>query len=223
MRVLIFGGTSPTGQESVHAFFKAYPGSTAVIYARTPSKLDKSIASHPAITVVQGQLAEIDKLETCFNEPIDAVVSTLGPSTFRFPGTPIADFYRSLIPLLAKHNVKRLITLTTPSFEDPRDKFSLGFWLLVGIVRFLVPAAYREVRAMAQVVIDEGNKYQIDWTIGRVAILTDKPKSVWKEVKAGYVGDGKTSIFIARNAIGEWWISQIESKEWVGKVPYVSN
>ncbi|KAH8830159.1 NAD(P)-binding protein [Flagelloscypha sp. PMI_526] len=224
MRVLILGSTSPTGHHIITKYFEKYPQGTAVLYARTPSKLPSSISSNPSVTVVEGQLVDLNKLETCFQgETVDTVLSTLGPTAFRFKGTPIADFYQTLIRTMSKNGCKRLIVLSTPSFPDPHDKFKLGAWLMILLVRAVAGNAYREMRAIPSAVQKEGDANGIDWTVGRVLLLTNKSSVQYKHIVSGYVGDGKTSMFISREAIAEWWIGQVESNEWAGKHPYISN
>ena len=83
VHVVILGGTGPTGLLVIKRFFQKYPDGTAVLYARNPSKFPESITSNPAITVVKGELTDVETLSSTFvgSAHVDAVyVDTLKTS-----------------------------------------------------------------------------------------------------------------------------------------------
>lgn len=222
MRVLILGGTGPTGILVIRRFLETYTDGTLVVYVRNPSKLPEDISSNPAVAVVKGELTDKETLTSAFESggQVDAVLSALGP-LWGHPATkPLSAAYSLLIPIMGAHSCKRLIALSTVSVEDKQDKFSIANGLLVGAVWVIQRNAYRDILEYAKVISTEGEKHGVDWTLVRVPNLNDKPN---QKVVAGYVGDGKTTIFLSRHAIAEFYVREIESKEWANKAPTISS
>lgn len=222
MRVIVLGATGPTGILVVREFLRVYPEGSAVLYVRNPSKIPQDISSNAKVSVVKGELTDKEALTSAFESggQVDAVLSALGP-LWGHPATkPLSNAYGLLIPIMAAHNSKRLIALSTVSVEDKKDKWSFLNALLVGIVWLIQRNAYRDIVEYAKVISSEGDKHGVDYTIVRVPNLNDKPG---QKVIAGYVGDGKTSIFLSRHAIAEFYVREIEGKDWVGKTPAISS
>ncbi|KAI0073188.1 NAD(P)-binding protein [Panus rudis PR-1116 ss-1] len=222
MRVLVLGATGPSGIDTVREFFKVYPSGSVVIYARNPSKLPVDISSNPAVTVVIGQLTDTEALSRAFSSggQVNAVLSTLGAALRPERDDIITQAYRTLMPIMEKHNCKRLIVLSTISVTIEQDHFSLLAWLSVLLIRLVMPKAYRDVNSWSRLLRDEGHKYGIDWTAVRVPWLHNKPG---QKVKAGYVGDGTVGVTLSRLALAEFFVAQIEGKEWVGKMLAISS
>jgi len=217
MRILILGGTGASGLQLIYKSLEVYPQATVVVYARSPQKLPDDIAHHASVVVVKGTLEELDKVEEAL-EGVDAVVSALGPWLGHPSGNPIATFYGHLIDLLHKHSIKRFLPLATPSHRDPSDKRT-AFWetTILGI-RATAWNAYAEIVAIGEVVTQKGA--DLDWTIVRVPFLTNGDTEA---TIAGYVGDGKTGIRLARKAYAAFCIAEIEKREWVQKAPFVTD
>jgi len=225
MRVIVLGATGPSGILVVKEYFKVYPAGTVVIYARSPSKLPADIAANPAVTIVKGELTDEAALTSAFEadehgRAVDAVLSTVGPA-MGHPGTlPLTAAHRTIISVMAAQGCKRLITLSTSSAEDERDRFSLVVAILVFIVWVIQRNAYNDIVAYSKVVAEECTKHGIDWTLVRVPNLNSKPN---QKVVAGYLGDGKTGVFLSRHAIAEFYVREIEGKEWACKSPALSS
>ncbi|KAJ7736763.1 hypothetical protein DFH07DRAFT_753286 [Mycena maculata] len=221
MRVIVLGATGSSGILVVKEYLKVYPTGTVVIYARNPSKVPADIAASPAVTVVKGELTDATVLTSAFEAgKVDAVLSTVGP-TLGHPSTlPLTAAHKTIISVMAAQDCKRLITLSTSSVEDPRDKFSLAAAILVFIVWVIQRNAYNDIIAYSKLVEEECNKHGIDWTVVRVPNLNTKPN---QKVIAGYLGDGKTGVFPSRHAIAEFYVREIEGKEWSCKAPALSS
>jgi len=118
MRVLIVGATGPCGilliQESL------VRGHHVVIYARSPGKLPEEIVAHERVTIITGQLGDLEPLTRAL-QGVDAVLSALGPRVTNGPfhgsDTPIAKGYHALLQAMEAAQCKRLIALGTTSIS----------------------------------------------------------------------------------------------------------
>ncbi|KZT67621.1 hypothetical protein DAEQUDRAFT_657768, partial [Daedalea quercina L-15889] len=170
--LLILGGTGPTGLKIVEEALVA--SHVLIIYARSPKKIPDAIVNDPAVTVIEGQLTDAERLTEAM-QGVDAVLSALGPSVksgpFHPSGTPLAHAYSLVVEAMKKQNVSRLIALGTPSMKDEHDQFSIIFSALVSGIDLFAHNAYKDVVAIAEVIKSEGAELQ--WTIARVPLLTD--------------------------------------------------
>ncbi|KDR84384.1 hypothetical protein GALMADRAFT_54429 [Galerina marginata CBS 339.88] len=229
MQFLILGGTGPSGILLIRNALSspAYPESSVVVYARTPSKLPADLTNHPRLSIIQGTLEDLDTAETAV-QGADVVLSALGPpvtvGAVRYPaGCPIATFYEKLVGMMRRHGVRRFVLLGTASIEDERDRFSLAFKGMVAGVRVGAPNAYKDVVAMGEVVRASGGgegEWDLDWTIVRVPFLTSGDS---EGVVAGYIGDGRTGVRLARKAFAAFVLGEVEKREWVRKAPLISD
>ncbi|CAA7261820.1 unnamed protein product [Cyclocybe aegerita] len=217
MRLLILGGTGPSGIALIRKALEVYPDGTVVAYARSPEKIPEDLQNNASVVIVKGTLEELDLVEQAL-EGVDVVVSALGPLTNQPTGNPIATFYGHLIDLLYKHKITRFLPLATASHPDPHDKTSWKYTALIAGVRTFARNAYSEIRAIGQVVTTKGK--DLEYTIVRVPILTNAET---EGVAAGYVGDGEIGVFLARKAYAAFCIAEIEKKEWVKTAPLISN
>ena len=217
MRILVFGATGLTGILLVRQVLQTYQECTVILYVRSPGKIPEDLRADKSIIVIEGQLDDLDALSKAM-EGVDAVLSTLGPSVKNGPfhpsNTPLANAYVHIIDLMHQHRVNRLICLGTASITDPADKFNLAFSILVNGVKTLARNAYNDVVAIGSNVRSLGA--DLEWTIVRVPILTDKET---KEVIAGYVGDGTTNTFLSRMGYASFVVGELEKREWIQKAP----
>lgn len=219
MRILVLGATGPTGILFICEALAAPHHHSLVLYVRSPEKLPEDISTHPAVTVVKGDLNDLHAISNAL-DGVQAVISALGPSVksgpFHPSGTPLAHGYSHVIAAMLAHNVTRLIALGTASIKDPNDKFNYQFWILVNAVATFARNAYKDVVAIGETIRGEGA--ELEWTIARVPVLTDKES---KEVVAGYVGDGKTKTTLSRAAFAAFVIDELDKNEWIKKAPLV--
>ena len=218
MRFLILGATGPSGILIIRKTLELYPESSIVIFARSPDKVPEDIAHQSSVTLIKGELTDLDALSTAV-QGVDVVLSALGPLVGGHPpGNIIATFYGHLIDLMTEHNIKRIILLGTGSISDPKDKFSLTLKLLIAIVRFTSYNAYSDMVAIGEVIRTKGDA--LDWTIARVPVLTNNES---EEVVAGHVGDGITGFTLSRKAFAAFVVHEVENMEWIKEAPFISS
>ncbi|KAJ7901528.1 hypothetical protein B0H13DRAFT_2027901 [Mycena leptocephala] len=214
MRVIVLGATGPSGILVVKEYLKVYPEGTVIIYARNPSKLPADLISNPAVTVAA--------LTSAFEAggKVDAVLSTVGPGMGHPSTLPLTAAYKEIISVMATQGCKRLIALSTLSAEDSRDQFSLIASILVFIVWVIQRSAWRDIIAYSKLIAEECDKHDIEWTLVRVPGLHTKPN---QKAVAGIWGDGKTGVLLSRHVIAEFYVREIEGKEWARKAPALSS
>ena len=219
MRLLILGGTGPSGLQIIHQALAL--DHTLVVYVRSPQKLPESVTSSPSVTVVVGGLSDAEKLSAAL-EGVHAVLSALGPAVKSGPfhpgNTPLANAYALLLDLMRQRDVKRLIALGTASMTDEHDKFSLEFAVLVTGVAVFAHNAYKDVVAIGKNI--RAADRDVMWTIARVPLLTEKEDTA---VLAGYIGDGKTRTRLSRAAFAAFVLQELEENKWCRQAPLISS
>lgn len=222
MHILVLGGTGAMGLLIIQELLAAPASHTLVVYARSPNKLSDEISSHERVKVIKGELTERESLSAAL-EGVHAVVSTLGPTVSNGPfhpaGTPLAKAYALLIELMKEKNITRIIALGTASIKDPNDKSSIKFWALVKGVATFARHAYEDIVAIGETVRGaEGLVY----TLGRVPLLSSGETEKDRKYVAGYIGDGKTGVWLPRLAFAVFITEELEKNEWVKKSPLVT-
>lgn len=83
--ILLFGGTGICGQIFTRAALQA--GYKLTLYVRTPSKLSADLTDHENITIIQGELNDVQGLQTAADCGADIFISLAGPTLGRREGT----------------------------------------------------------------------------------------------------------------------------------------
>ena len=217
MHVLILGATGGCGILLVKRALEA--SHTVVILARSPEKLPQEIRDDSRVKIIKSELNDEAALSGAM-ENVDAVLSALGPQSLSgaYPsGEPLARAYSLIIKVMLAHSVKRLIALGTCSITDPHDKPGLKWKLIIGGIKTLAPAVYREIVAIGNVIRTEGDA--LDWTIVRVPFLTNSSN---QNVICGYPGDGKTGYTVSRAGFASFVLQELARNEWVKMAPLIS-
>jgi len=219
MRFLILGGTGPVGIEVIRRALQVHPTCSIVLYVRSPDKVPSDVTKHPSVTIIHGELSDREGLARAM-EGVDVVVSSLGPSVCKGPfhpaDTPLAKGYANVMDAMEAKGVRRLICLGTASIVDPWDKSNLAFSVLIKGVSTLARNAYNDVVAIGETV--RKRSANLEWTIVRVPVLTDKETT---DVFAGFVGDGKTNTFLSRKGFAAFVIDEIGNRRWIRKAPLI--
>jgi len=176
MKILILGATGRTGKQ----FAQLAAASNHQVSAIVRNKGKASLAD---VNYVEGSLAD----ETLLNElmtGIDAVVVALNinrTSDNPFakivsPLTLISDSVKTLIPVMEQHGVKRLITVSASGVGDSWNNMPLVARLLIRNSN--IWRAYEDHDRQEQVV----RHSQLDWTIVRPVMLTEKDQDTYTAV-----------------------------------------
>ena len=209
-KINVFGATGGTGKQVVEQALAS--GYEVVAYARNPSKLS---ITNEHLLIVQGELSDAASIENAV-AVADAVISTLGPRGGS-KNKPLTYGMQNIIAAMKKQGVHRLIITSTISAKDPNDKPEFRARFLVGLVKRTMNDAYEEIVSVAEAV----RASDLDWTIVRLTMLNNKPKS--GKVRAGYLGRGEVGSGISRADIADFMLSQIEDVKYVRQAPAISN
>ncbi|KAJ3329647.1 hypothetical protein HDU93_000841 [Gonapodya sp. JEL0774] len=223
--VLVLGGTGLTGRLIIDTFLAK--GHTVVAYSRNVSKYPSELTStYPQTFVpVQGSIDNVEELKSAMTvRPVSIVVSCMGPVDVigHKVGSISSNYKTAIASAMNSAGVKRIYALSTISYLDPADSFSLSRNLLVGLVTLLTPTGKAEMIEIAKVFNETDAYSNVDWTVFRVGILTNAAPT---KVVAGPIGAPGSSSSITRSSIAQWLLEQVESgsTEWVKKNPYISN
>lgn len=148
----------------------------------------------------------------------DVVIETVGC---------VSEGTKLIIQAMKKFNVKRLIVVSTSNARDGKDLPDKKFALLLGMTRGalkllgLFNRQYRnavyELRKIAGMVRNS----DLDWTLVRVAGLTNKAKS--NDVKSGYLGQGIISFSTSRADMADFLLQQVTDKTYIRQAPAISS
>ncbi|MGA9349425.1 MAG: SDR family oxidoreductase [Anaerolineae bacterium] len=210
MRLTIFGATGATGKHLTEQALAA--GNQVVAYARNPSKLN---IRQELLTIVQGELDDQAMIERAVSGA-DAVISVLGPRGGS-KNKPITRGMQNIIAAMKKQGVRRLIISSTLSAKDLNDLPEFRAKALVTLVRLMMHAAYEEIVNVAETV----RASDLDWTIVRLTLLNDNPKS--GKVKVGYLGRGEVGTWISRADIADFMLKQVQDTKYLRQAPAISN
>ena len=210
MKLAIFGATGETGKQLVRQALEK--GNEVIAYIRNPSKLN---IEHECLTVIHGELNEKTKIESAISG-VDAVLSVLGPRGGS-KSKPITQGMQNIILSMEKHNIRRLIISSTLSLSDPEDLPDFKARVLVNLVKLIIRSAYEEIINVGKVVQDS----KLDWTIIRLSLLNNNPKS--GKVKVGYLGKKEVGLKISRADIADFMLKQVQDTTYIRKAPVISN
>ncbi|EME39734.1 NAD(P) binding domain-containing protein [Dothistroma septosporum NZE10] len=221
MHFLILGASGRTGQLTTAEALVQGHAVTALV------RNSDSIAQQQGLTIVPGSSLNGDDLEKAFsNQPIDATIITLAvqresDNPFAKRTSPqylIRDTIHTLLPVMRKHSVNRLVIL---SASGVGSSFAQSAWPLRMMFRHTnLSYAYedhdavdREVRELADV----------EWTMFRPCMLKDGKALPIKE----YGEDGKgLSMFagVTRASVAEALVSgAADERRWRHQAVVIAN
>ena len=146
----------------------------------------------------------------------DAVLSAIGPRGGS-RNKPVTEGVQNIIAAMKKQGVRRLIITSTLSAKDPNDKRDFKTNALVNFVKLAMNDAYEDIVSEAEAVRNS----DLDWTIVRLAMLNNGPKS--GKVKAGYVGSGRVGTRISRADVADFILKNVRNAEYFRRLPAISN
>jgi putative NADH-flavin reductase len=125
LKIVVFGGTGGTGKNVLASALAA--GHDVVAVARRPEALE---TKHEKLTVVKGDVLDVASIEAAI-AGAGAVISTVGPSSMRNPGTLLTDAAKNLVDACSKAGVRVLVWESGVIASDASEqglfaKFALG-------------------------------------------------------------------------------------------------
>lgn len=160
-KILVLGSAGRVGRPLLQQALRAGFAVTALV--RDAGRL--ADVSHDQLRVVEGDASVVDDLEKAFSERPDAVLSTLG-LFIRSPATPMTDITCKLIAAMQKHEVSRIVVMSSLGVGESRKWGGL-------VEQFVVRVVLRHVlndKALQEQVIRESG---LDWTILRPPRILD--------------------------------------------------
>lgn len=210
----LFGATGRTGRHVLDQALVA--GWHVQALVRRP----ETLAAHPLLTVVRGDLADEDARSRA--DAVDrvvagatAVVTVIG----HVKGSP-DDLQTSattaIVGAMRDHGVRRIVSLSGGGVRYPeRDRPKVADRLIRGLLTVLQPTVLRDAEQHVEVLRGSG----LDWTVVRGPVLTDGPRT--GSYRVGWVGvDASTKI--SRADLAEHLLAEVGDDRRVGQLPFVS-
>ena len=210
MKIAIFGATGETGRQLVEQSLTA--GHEVAVYVRDQSKLG---INNEHLTVIEDELTDEQLIESAVTGA-NAVISALGPRGGS-KNKPITQGMQNIITAMKKQNVRRLVITSTLSAKDPNDPLNFRAKAMVNLVKVMMRDTYEEIVSTAETV----RSSDLDWTIVRLTMLNNNPKS--GKVKVGYVGKGEVGLWISRADLAEFLLRQVQDTKYLRQAPAISN
>ena len=207
--IALFGASGKTGQ---HVLAQA-PGQGHRVKAlvRTPAKL---APAGDALEVIQGDVLDAAAVRRAV-QGCDVVVSVFG----QVKGSPKmvqTDGTRNIVAAMQSLGVPKIISLSGGGLPDPHDQPKLADKLIRGVMQLLVPHVLADAAGHATVLRASG----LDWRVVRAPRLTDAPAT--GRYRVGWVGVN-ASTTLGRADLATFLLTQLDSPEFAGQMPFVSN
>lgn len=209
MRLTIFGATGRTG---IHLLEQALAaGHEVKVLVRDPSKV-KSQNTH--LKVLAGNVQNAAQVEQAIADS-ECVVSVLG-KTENKPTDEISTGTDNILAAMKKQGVRRLVISAGAGVGDPNDSPAPFNLFMNFLLKIFARYIYED---MAQTVA-KVRASNLDWTIVRVPMLTDAPRT--GKIQIGYVGKGMGAR-ISRADMADFILRQVNDNTYLRKAPAISN
>lgn len=207
--IALFGASGQTGQQFLAQALQQ--GHRVRALVRTPAKL---APAGPALEIIQGDVLDAVAVRRTM-QGCDVVVSVFG-QVKGSPKTVQTDGTRHIVEAMQAVGVRKIISLSGGGLPDPHDRPKLADHLIRGIMRLLVPQVLADAAGHAAVLRASG----LDWQVVRAPRLTTAPYT--GRYRVGWVGVN-ASTSLGRADLAEFLLKQIDSAEFTGQMPFVSN
>jgi putative NADH-flavin reductase len=204
MKVVVFGATGRTGHHLVRVALSRRHQVTAFVRDRSHLLMDYS-----RLRLVEGDVLDPKAVDRALRGQ-EAVLCALaappgGPDTVLSKGT------RNILDAMRRHRVRRLVCLSEAGV--------LGGDSASRLPRFRIPFfrkdPFADLRRQLLEIVDSG----LDWIIVRPPKLTDEPLTGRYEISL----NRPKHASITRLDLAIFMINQLRNKEFVRKMPAVSN
>lgn len=209
MKITIFGGTGRTGAYLVREALDK--GFDVNVLARDPAKI---MLTNSRLAIIKGDITDANAVASAIGGT-GAVMSVLGPTDNK-PTFAVSRGMENILVAMKSEKVSRLVMTAGAGVGDPEDspKFMNLF------MNFLLKLMAKNVLADMSKAVEIVRSSDLDWTVVRLPMLTDDPKT--GSVKVAYVGKGMGAR-IARADIAPFILDQISNKTYIHKSPAISN
>jgi putative NADH-flavin reductase len=206
--IALFGATGKTGRRVLTRALKA--GHDIRVLVRDPAKLG---VVDPRITVIAGDVLDAAAVSTTI-EASDVVLALFG----QVKGSPRslqADGTRNIIAAMKQQGVSRLITLSGGGLRADEDRPKLADRIIRMLLKALAGHVLADAEEHLQLLRDSG----LDWTVVRGPMLTEA--SGRGTYRVGWVGVN-AGIRISREDLADFILTQIEDRQFIRRLPFVS-
>nr|WP_082409509.1 NAD(P)H-binding protein [Salimicrobium jeotgali] len=210
VKIAVFGGTGSTGLRLIDKLLGR--GHEVYAYARSPEKLYPM--EHDRLAIVEGTLDEREKIKETV-DGMDAVISLLGPSG-RVKRQRLSEGVINIVETMGETGTKRFVGITTGIVKDPNDEKDYRRNAIASALRLGFANNQREIERMATAI----RSTDLDWTLVRAGILTDKAE---KPLKIGYLGKHEVGMSVSRASVAQFLADLAETNDYVRESPVVSN
>ncbi len=209
MRLTIFGATGRTGGHLLEQALAA--GQEVTVLVRDPFKVKLQNA---LLKVLVGNVQNAVQVEQAVAGS-ECVLSVLGPTENK-PTYAISNGTDNILIAMKKQGARRLIISTGAGVEDPNDSPALFNLFINFLLKILSRYVYEDmVQTVAKVRASD-----LDWTVVRVPMLTDDPRT--GKIQVGYVGKGMGAR-ISRADMADFILRQVNDNTYLRKAPAISN
>ncbi|MFD4695816.1 NAD(P)-dependent oxidoreductase [Streptomyces sp. NPDC058463] len=203
MRIAVFGANGPTGRHLTEQALAI--GHEVVAVTRRPG----SLRTRPGLTVAVADATDPEAVDAAV-DGTDAVLSALGTQFSKETITTYSASATAITRAMARHGVKRLLTVSS-SIADPdwRPTGAHFFNLVLDplVNRRLGRTLHEDMRRMEAVI----RRTDLDWTLVRPSGLFEHP-TVTDFHTAGTSADG---VFTARADLAASMLRELEERRYV--------
>jgi len=210
MIITIFGASGGIGKHAVR--WALSEGYEVRAYLRNPAKL---ALTHEKLSVIQGELSDIEKVTQAVSG-CDAVLWCVGISMKRHTDRNVYEGHKVMLTAMKQCGIKRLIEWSTPSLSYEKDTKSI-LTVMPGMgAGMMFPDTKKELLAIA----DDVKASDLDWTIARFLMPTDKEAKTRAKVS---FGDAKIKWAIPRSEIARFMVAQVKDKTYIKSMPIIGS
>jgi len=205
MKLAVFGATGGTGRQLIVQAIAA--GHTVTALARSHHH---KLPAAAGLTVLLGSSGDRSSVVQAVAGQ-EAVLCALGGRPWRRREEVCSSAMRYILPAMREHGVRRLVAISTFGAGDTRPLVGPVAKALVFGVILRSEVADKEAME-AQIAASD-----VDWTIVRVGVLNDGPRTgVYRARDDGSVrGMGK----ISRADVANFILSELNAKAWLRRRP----
>ena len=204
MKVVIFGASGKTGHHLIRVALSRRHKVSA--FVRDPSRL---LIDYSRLRIFKGDVKDAAAVEDAVRGQ-DAVVCALGVR-IKAPSNVLSEGTWNIVRAMKSHGVRRLVCLSSAGVLGGDAGFILR--------RIQIPLLYKHIfedkRRQLEIVRNSG----LDWIVIRPPSLNNDPLTGKYEITM----DKPTHRAITRIDLAIFMINQLKNKEFVHKMPAVSN